>query len=69
LRPGNSKPFASLLRDAWYFASRRIDAGAERWLVGNPSLDETREYGDRAAACAAFVSRLLGRPYVLPGES
>jgi hypothetical protein len=54
--------------DAWYFSSRGSDAGVERWLVGIPSLDEIREYGDRAAACAAFVSRRLGRPYVLPDD-
>jgi hypothetical protein len=108
LQPGNSKSFASLLkdawaasgrvavperslaetfatrpdlvdawlrysedqrsRDAWYLASRRSHAGPERWLIGHPSLDQTREYGDRTSACAAFVARLLGRPYVLPDE-
>jgi hypothetical protein len=56
------------IADSWYLVTRRDEDGNERWIVGSPSTGDELQYQDAATAGAAFVSRVLGTPYVLPDD-
>ena len=50
--------------DAWYLEYAPQAAEASRWVVGNTPSGKILRFPDRAAACAAFVARAVGEPYV-----
>lgn len=50
--------------DAWYLACEPEAAQSSRWVVGKPSARTVLRFPDRIVACAAFVARTVGEPYV-----
>ena len=51
-------------RDAWYLLREPRIEGDLHWVVGNLSTGVRLGFADRAVACAAFVARAVGEPYV-----
>ena len=50
--------------EAWYFVHEPKTERGLDWVVGNLSMGAALRFGDRAVACAAFVARTVGEPYV-----
>ena len=50
--------------DAWYVLRESTAAEGAHWVVGQVSSRTALRFRDRAAACAAFVARAVGEPYV-----
>lgn len=70
VRPGLIEPWISFSEDqrngdAWYFLGT-TDSQSRAWIVGHSHGDTYMEYTDRARACAAFIARIVGEPYVTP---
>jgi hypothetical protein len=51
--------------DAWYFASKQVAPRGSQWVVGKLSGGTPLQFHEPAAACAAFVARTVGEPYVV----
>ena len=54
--------------DAWYFLSDQNAPRGSQWVVGRPSGGSSLLFQEAAAACAVFVARTVGEPYVVRGD-
>jgi hypothetical protein len=53
---------------AWYLLSKQVAPGGSQWVVGNSSSQISLQFREPAVACAAFVARTVGEPYVVRSD-